>query len=114
MALNKVAGARLGKFGSLTSSIKSKNDTSIFGNSAYSTVCSYKDSFHDISVGDGGSFDIFSQKGFNNLEKEKAIMQGLDKPSAQTKNFSMNVNSLAIYKQEINSDNNKSHVRFNS
>lgn len=114
MALRKVARTQLGKFGSLTSASHAKKDSSIFGSNACSTVCSYKDSFGELSIGDNGSFDIFSSKGQYNLEKEKEIIEGKDKKTTSTKNFEMNAKSFAMLQKELGITNNKKRVTLNS
>lgn len=100
MALNKVSQAQLGKFGKLTTSTHIKNDKSIFGQNACSTLCSYTDSFKDISAGDNGAFDIFSQKGLHNIDEQMKIMTRQDKAPVQ-KSFQMNANSLKVFQQEL-------------
>lgn len=100
MALNKVEQAQLGKFGKLTTSSHIKNDKSIFGQNACSTVCSYTDSFNDITVGDNGAFDIFSQKGMHNVEEQMKIMQCQDK-NPEPKHFEMDAKSFMVLKEEL-------------
>lgn len=102
MALNKVAAAQVGKFGKLTASGHSKADNSIFGKNACHTVCSYENSFNDLSVGDNGAFDIFSFQGKKNLDEAIKIMKNEDKPQkAPAKKFEMNAHSFAVLQQEL-------------
>jgi len=114
MALNKVAATKLGKFGSLTSAGHAKADNSIFGKNACNTVCSYQNSFNDITAGDNGAFDIFSKKGMDNINKEIDIMTGKDKQKSEPKNFQMNAKSLLILQKELGMDNSVKRVTLNS
>lgn len=100
MAL-KIAGANLGKFGSLTSSGHAKADNSIFGKNTCTTVCSYQNSFKDISVNDNGTYDIFSEKGMANINKEIDIITGKDKQKAEPKKFEMNAKAYAMLQKEL-------------
>lgn len=103
MALNKVARTKLGKFGSITKAGHAKADNSIFGKNACNTLCSFKDSFSSLSMGDNSAFDIFSEKGKENLDREIDIITGQDKNKDKPapKVFTMNEKSLAILQQEL-------------
>lgn len=107
MALNKVEQAKLGNFGKLTATGHSKSDKSIFGQNACNTVCSYTDSFNDITVGDNGAFDIFSQKGMQNVEEQMKIMQCQDK-NPEPKHFEMDMKSFMVLKDELGLGQKKS------
>ncbi len=113
MALKRVAQKQMGKFGSLTASGHSKKDKSIFGSDACSTVCNYKDSFDDITVGDNRAFDIFSEKGVQNIDKQIDIITGKDKEEKPSKKFEMNAKSFAVLKKELGIDNSQ-RVTLNS
>lgn len=102
MALKGVEQKQIGKFGSLTSAAHAKQDKSIFGGSSYCTsVCSYTDSFSSLSVKDGGAFDIFSDKGRANVEREKEIIEGKSSNKPEPKNFEMSMKSFAMLQQEL-------------
>lgn len=102
MALQGVEQKQIGKFGSLTSVAHAKQDKSIFGNSSFCTgVCNYTDSFSSLSIKDGGSFDIFSEKGMENIEREKNIIEGKNTTKPEPKNFEISAKAFAMLQQEL-------------
>ncbi|MDO5305508.1 MAG: hypothetical protein Q4E87_08050, partial [bacterium] len=62
MAL-KINQAKLGKFGSLTTSAQAKADRSIFGKNACNLIANSANAFNSLSMNDNGSYDIFSEHG---------------------------------------------------
>ncbi|MGN0013944.1 MAG: hypothetical protein ACI37T_00830 [Candidatus Gastranaerophilaceae bacterium] len=109
MALDKIAATQIGKFGSLTSSAHARNANSIFGNNV-GAACSYTDSFNQISVGDNGSYDIFSPKGKANIEREMDIIKGKNtsdasKTEKKPRTFEMNQKALLMLQRELNANN---------
>lgn len=114
MGLNKIESSQLGNFGKLTSAGHAKTGNSIFGDNACHRVCSYEDSFNDISYKDDGAFDIFSSKGKANIEKEMQIMKNEDKPQTPQKSFAMNAKSLLILQQELGYQKTEKSVTLSS
>lgn len=99
MAL-KVNQTKLGKFGSLTSAAQSKADRSIFGKNACNLIANSANAFSSLSIHDNGSYDIFSEQGKANIEREYNIITGNDKPQ-KSHNIEINEKALLMVRQEL-------------
>lgn len=107
MAL-KINQTKLGKFGSLTSSAQAKADRSIFGKNACNLIANSANAFNSLSINDNGSYDIFSEQGRANVEREYNIITGNDKPQ-KSHNIEINEKALMMVRQELQ-DNSERKV----
>lgn len=108
MAL-KINQAKLGKFGSLTTSAQAKADRSIFGKNACNLIANSANAFNSLSMNDNGSYDIFSEHGRANVEREYNIMTGNDKPQ-KSHNIEINEKALMMVRQELQGDSERKVV----
>lgn len=107
MAL-KINQTKLGKFGSLTSSAQAKADRSIFAKNACNLIANSANAFNSLSINDNGSYDIFSEQGRANVEREYNIITGNDKPQ-KSHNIEINEKALMMVRQELQ-DNSERKV----
>ena len=108
MAL-KINQAKLGKFGSLTTSARAKADRSIFGKNACNLIANSANAFNSLSMNDNGSYDIFSEHGRANVEREYNIITGNDKPQ-KSYNIEINEKALMMVRQELQGDSERKVV----
>lgn len=108
MAL-KINQAKLGKFGSLTTSAQAKADRSIFGKNACNLIANSENAFNSLSMNDNGSYDIFSEHGRANVEREYNIITGNDKPQ-KSHNIEINEKALMMVRQELQGDSERKVV----
>ncbi len=108
MAL-KINQAKLGKFGSLTSTAQARADKSIFGKNACNLLATSANAFNSLSMNDNGSYDIFSDHGRANVDREYNIITGNDKPQKSHK-IEINEKALMMVRNELQGDSDRKVV----